>query len=100
MKLLRTLPPIPAVIAAGLLHAGASPLSAADETTEKLTFNTTWRGERIELPPRFAPTMTLKGIEEIRFAPGMFKAESDWFFSYVFVSPCRRTGTVPGCHPA
>lgn len=44
-----------------------------------------WGGERISLPPQFAPNMQVKGIEEIRFAPGMFKPESKSFFSYVFV---------------
>jgi hypothetical protein len=58
---------------------------AADEVKETLTFHTDWKGERIELPPRFAPAMTLKGTEEIRFAPGMFDAKSDSFFTYAFV---------------
>ena len=44
-----------------------------------------WRGETIDLPPGFAPGMKLQGLEKIRFAPGMFKPESDTFFSYVFV---------------
>ena len=44
-----------------------------------------WQGETIAIPPRFAPDMKLRGIEKIRFAPGMFMAESDTFFSYVFV---------------
>jgi hypothetical protein len=44
-----------------------------------------WRKERIVLPPPFAPDMKLKGLEEIRFAPGMFQLQSDSFFSYVFV---------------
>lgn len=44
-----------------------------------------WNGETIQLPPGFAPTMSIKGTEVIRFAPGMFDAESDTFFSYVFV---------------
>jgi len=44
-----------------------------------------WRGETIALPPDFAPGMKLRGVEKIRFAPGMFKPESDNFFSYVFV---------------
>jgi hypothetical protein len=52
---------------------------------EKLVFKTDWKGERIELPPPFAPRMTWKGIEEIRFAPGMFDAKSESFFTYVFV---------------
>jgi len=44
-----------------------------------------WRKERIALPPPFAPDMKLKGLEELRFAPGMFQPQSDSFFSYVFV---------------
>jgi len=44
-----------------------------------------WFEERIKLPPRFAPDMKLKGIEEILFAPGMFKADQPDFFSYVFL---------------
>ncbi len=43
-----------------------------------------WRAETITLPPEFASDMKLKGIEELRFAPGMFQADSDTFFSYVF----------------
>ena len=44
-----------------------------------------WRGERIQLPPAFARDLTIKGVEEIRFAPGMFNPEAKDFFSYVIV---------------
>ena len=44
-----------------------------------------WFGESITLPPRFAPDMSWKGIEEIRFAPGMFKPDQPDFFSYALV---------------
>ena len=45
-----------------------------------------WFGERLALPPKgFAPDLGLKGIEEILFAPGMFKADQPDFFSYVFL---------------
>jgi len=44
-----------------------------------------WKKERIVLPPTFAPDVKLKGLEEIRFTPGMFQPQSDSFFSYVFV---------------
>ena len=44
-----------------------------------------WFGERILLPPGFAPDMSWKGVEEIRFAPGMFKAGQPDFFSYALV---------------
>ncbi len=46
---------------------------------------TGWKGETISLPPSFAPDMKFKGTEVIRFAPGMFDAKADSFFSYVFV---------------
>jgi hypothetical protein len=52
---------------------------------EKLVFKTEWGGERLDLPTDFAPEMKLEGVEEIRFAPGMFKPDDDSFFSYVFV---------------
>jgi hypothetical protein len=44
-----------------------------------------WFGERIDVPTGFAPKMSWKGIEEIRFAPGMFKPGQPDFFSYVFI---------------
>lgn len=44
-----------------------------------------WFGEKILLPPGFAPTMSWKGFEEIRFAPGMFKSGQPDFFSYALV---------------
>ncbi len=57
------------------------PVAALAE--DKLVFDTEWKGERIELPPGFARDLKLKGYEEIRFAPGMFKGDADDFFSYV-----------------
>ena len=44
-----------------------------------------WRGERIAVPPDFAPDMKWVGEEDIRFAPGMFSADADDFFTYVLV---------------
>ena len=44
-----------------------------------------WGGEVITLPPGFAPDMRIKGVEDIRFAPGMFKPGAADFFSYIFV---------------
>ena len=43
-----------------------------------------WGGETISLPPGFAKDMSFKGVERIRFAPGMMKPESDTFFCYAF----------------
>jgi len=45
-----------------------------------------WFCERLDLPPKgFAPDLGLTGVEEILFAPGMFKATEKDFFSYVFL---------------
>ena len=69
--------------------SGRLPANEKERTSggaaENITFHTEWKGERIELPPPFAPAMKLKGIEVIRFAPGMFDEKSDSFFSYAFV---------------
>jgi hypothetical protein len=44
-----------------------------------------WGKETIDLPPKFAPDMAWKGVEDLRFAPGMFKADSPDFFSYALL---------------
>jgi hypothetical protein len=44
-----------------------------------------WAKETISLPPGFAKDMTWKGVEELRFAPGMYKPESESFFSYAIL---------------
>ena len=44
-----------------------------------------WEFERFNLPPSFAPAITYKGAEELRFAPGMFNKDSLSYFTYVFV---------------
>lgn len=68
-----------------MLIAGAS--TAFSEEAVKITFETPegWGGETLKLPPGFARDMKVKGLEEIRFAPGMFKPDSESFFSYAFV---------------
>lgn len=43
-----------------------------------------WRSETIPFPLDFAPEIKYKGFEELRFAPGMFKRESNTYFTYVF----------------
>lgn len=43
-----------------------------------------WRFERIDFPLPFAPDLKYEGFEELRFAPGMFNAKSDTYFTYVF----------------
>jgi hypothetical protein len=46
---------------------------------------TGWRKEKFALPPSFAPDMKWKGTEELRFAPGTFKANAPDFFSYAML---------------
>ena len=72
------------IFAVSLVMSGT--LLVADEPkSAKLAAPEGWAGETIELPPRFAPDMKLKGSEHIRFAPGMMKPTSDSFFCYAFV---------------
>src|SRR5579864_6392335 len=72
------------IFTVSLLMSGI-PLVADELNSVKLAAPKGWGGETIELPPKFAPDMKLKGSEHIRFAPGMMKPESDSFFSYAFV---------------
>jgi hypothetical protein len=44
-----------------------------------------WRTETIPLPLDFAPEIDYSGLEELRFAPGMFEAGAGDFWSYAFV---------------
>jgi len=72
----------------GLLMVGFSLGAALPPELQKFEIKKPtpeWAGERIKLPPGFAPKLGLKGIEEILFAPGMFKAEAKDFFTYVFL---------------
>lgn len=46
---------------------------------------TEWKFEKIDFPPEFAPDLNYEGLEEIRFAPGMFDAASESYFTYAFV---------------
>ena len=77
----------------GLMVAGFSVWAAVPPQLQKFEIakpTPEWAGERIKLPPGFAPKLGLKGIEEILFAPGMFKAEAKDFFTYVFLFALER----------
>ena len=43
-----------------------------------------WKTETIPFPLDFAPEIKLQGVEELRFAPGMFKPEAPGYWSYAF----------------
>lgn len=66
--------------------SGAQQTPTADEAGVRFHFETgspPWAGERIVLPPGFARDLGWSGVEEIRFAPGMFGPGEPDFFSYV-----------------
>ncbi|HMF70261.1 MAG TPA: hypothetical protein VK616_02240, partial [Flavitalea sp.] len=44
-----------------------------------------WSIERFALPPDFAPKLTCKGVEDIRFAPGWGDTTSDEHWTYGFL---------------
>lgn len=54
------------------------------EQAEILKTPMDWRLEKITLPLDFAPQMKLEGVEELRFAPGMFDSNSENHFTYLF----------------
>ncbi len=62
-----------------------SPVWAQEELLLNYPAPDNWKKEVLEMPPDFAPTLSWKGKECLRFAPGMFKAGATDFFSYTFV---------------
>lgn len=44
-----------------------------------------WKEETIPFPLEFAPELPYQGVEELRFSPGMFKADQEDYWSYAFV---------------
>jgi hypothetical protein len=46
---------------------------------------TGWGIERFLVPPAFAPSLTYKGVEDIRFSPGWAKQDSEEYWSYAFL---------------
>ena len=68
-----------------LLSVSLTALCQEKVSSIKIVTPKTWGKEIIQLPPSFAPDMKYRGIEDIRFAPGMFKPESSSFFTYVFL---------------
>lgn len=43
-----------------------------------------WRAETLVFPLGFAPQIEYQGVEELHFAPGMFKKGAPDYFSYLF----------------
>lgn len=73
------------LLPAALVLTMLSPCAQAEPTFHFDTGVPPWKGERLVLPPGFAPDLGWSGVEQIRFAPGMFQADQPDFFSYVLV---------------
>ena len=43
-----------------------------------------WKSEVIPFPLEFAPSITHRGVEELRFAPGFFDPDAPGYWSYAF----------------
>ncbi len=66
-------------LCAALLGFGAHAADPFQFTAPK-----NWRPERIPFPLGFAPDLKHRGLEELRFGPGMFRPGSDTYWTYVF----------------
>lgn len=73
-------------IAAALVLVG---LSTGAENKARSPFSLPtpdgWRTETIPFPLGFAPELDYTGVEELRFAPGMFTAGAEDYWTYAFV---------------
>ncbi len=68
-----------------LAGCGASPVPVASGPPASWRVPPGWRAETFPFPIEFAPTIAHRGIEELRFAPGMFDPKAPGYFSYAFV---------------
>ena len=64
---------------------------AQNSKPEFLKGPVSWEFERFALPPNFSPNFPYKGVEELRFSPGMFNKDSVNYFSYAFVARLDNT---------
>jgi hypothetical protein len=71
-----------------LLLARSAAAQSEEEPPYKVPEPVGWARETFPLPPAFAPGVTWKGVEELRFAPDWMKADADTFFSYAMRSGC------------
>ena len=67
---------------------------ATPQSPQLLKEPANWEFERFALPPEFAPGITFKGAEELRFSPGMFHKDSASYFTYAFVAELENTTSV------
>jgi hypothetical protein len=65
-----------------------------DTKAEFLKEPSTWEFERFPLPPTFSPNFGYKGVEELRFSPGMFKKDAPDYFSYAFLAQLNNISSI------
>src|ERR1700749_1981266 len=68
--------------------------NAQEQTPQLLKQPANWQFERFSLPPGFAPNIPYKGVEELRFSPGMFVKDSTTYFTYAFVAGLDNVNSV------
>ena len=69
-------------------------VQAQQATPQLLKEPANWEFEQFQLPPEFAPGIHYKGIEELRFSPGMFKKDTVTYFTYAFVAQLDNVTTI------
>src|ERR1043166_8007887 len=69
-------------------------LFAQNQTAQLLNQPANWQFERFTLPPEFAPNIPYKGVEELRFSPGMFAEDSTSYFTYAFVAELDNINSI------
>jgi hypothetical protein len=68
--------------------------NSQQEKAEFLKEPSAWQFERFSLPPVFSSDFPYKGIEELRFSPGMFIKDSSDYFSYAFIAQLDSTAHI------
>jgi len=79
-------------VIATILMSGV--LFAQNQTAQLLRQPQDWQFERFTLPPEFAPNIPYKGVEELRFSPGMFVKDSASYFTYAFVAELDNINSI------
>jgi hypothetical protein len=69
-------------------------LLAQNQTAQLLKQPPNWQFERFASPPEFAPNIPYKGVEELRFSPGMFVKDSAGYFTYAFVAELDNINSI------
>ena len=82
------------IVLFGLVLFLSTSANGQEAKPEFLKSPATWEFERFALPPSFAANFPYKGVEELRFAPGMFNKDSANYFSYAFVAQLENTSSI------